>query len=80
MSHPLSKRERFLIGCNKGKRRAKGLCASWRSVKENWLDRNSKRLRDMTKACNCRMCANPRKIFGEVTMQERKQNEQGALD
>jgi hypothetical protein len=72
MSHPVSKRERFLIGSHKGKKRAEGQCASWKGDHEKWLFRNSRRLRDTTKLCNCRMCANPRKVFGEATMQERR--------
>lgn len=72
MSHPTSKRERFLIGSHKGMKRAVGMCAGWIGDKKKWISRNSKRLRDMTKACNCMMCANPRKVFGEKTIQEKR--------
>jgi hypothetical protein len=83
MSHPTNKRERFLIGSHKGKKRAEGMCASWKFLmgdKDEWMHRNSRRLRDMTKACNCMMCANPRKVFGEETMQERRHEDDGRAD
>jgi hypothetical protein len=53
-------------------KRAVGMCAGWIGDKKKWISRNSKRLRDMTKACNCMMCANPRKVFGEKTIQEKR--------
>ena len=42
------------------------------------LDENSKRfqtLKTTRQPCSCYMCGNPRKHFGELTRQEKKQDE-----
>jgi len=73
MSHPCNKRERFLIGDREGRRRSKGRC-NFRTVKERqkYQDAFRKRYRNTTKLCSCEMCGNPRRLRGELTMQERR--------
>ena len=37
-----------------------------------WKDRTLKTCRKTTTDCSCPMCGNPRRHFGEVTIQERR--------
>ena len=73
MSHPSNKRERFLIGDRKGKKRVIGYC-TFKTIgdRQEYFNKASKRHRNTTKLCSCEMCGNPRKFFSEVTMQEKK--------
>ena len=75
MSHPIDRRQRFLIGMRKGEKRAKGY---WNRVAgtPEWFKLQGALRRDTTKLCSCPMCGNPRRLLGELTMQERVQNEQ----
>ena len=66
MSHPLNKRERFLVGKRKGLKRV----PSWIYSKEERI-KWGRTHRNTTKNCNCIMCRNPRKS-GELTFQEIK--------
>jgi hypothetical protein len=57
MSHPKSRRERFLIGQRKGKKRAFGY---WNGAKfkngnekTEFLEKNAQLRRDTTKLCSC---------------------------
>lgn len=78
MSHPKDRRERFLIGANKGKKRAQGLLCSSKPT-EKTLRYFSYILRNTTKLCSCDMCGNPRRTAwesgGSLTMQEKKQKD-----
>ena len=72
MSHPLNRRERFLIGDCKGRKRCAGY---WRGVTDgapDWWLWNQRKRRDTTKLCSCTGCGNPRRHFGERTVQERR--------
>jgi hypothetical protein len=66
MSHPLNKRERFLIGVRKSVKRTD----SW-GYAGKWLYRHRYLRRNTTKLCSCMMCGNARKWYGK-TMQEKK--------
>lgn len=70
MSHPLNKRERFLIGVRKSVKRADGYWGYTSQLK--WLQRHRYLRRDTTKLCSCMMCGNPRKWYNEKTLQEKK--------
>lgn len=59
MSHPRNKRERFLKGKWKGKKRAKALSSSFTT--EELFVRIARLLRNTTKLCSCSMCRNPRR-------------------
>jgi hypothetical protein len=73
MSHPGNKRERFLIGDRKGQRRVVGHCIyKTKGDRQEYLDVASKRRRSTTTLCSCAMCGNPRRLRGEITMQERR--------
>ncbi len=76
MSYPKNKHERFLIGKRKGKKRSDLFWNdySWFNVpdREERIERNRQSRRDTTKLCSCVMCGNPRKYFGERTLQEKK--------
>ena len=73
MSHPCNKRESFLIGDRKGQRRVVGHCIyKTKGDRQEYLDIARKRQRNTTKRCSCEMCGNPRKYFGDLTMQERR--------
>jgi len=79
MSHPKNKRDRFLAGVRKGKKRV----ALW-FISDYWYLNEAKRKetmewheghhRDTTKRCGRRCCANPR-TEGEKTLQELKADE-----
>jgi hypothetical protein len=73
MSHPRNKRERFLIGDNKGRKRIKEFKPS-RFLTKEWFKRQIRRRRNTTKLCSCSMCGNPRRksLKDKLTMQERK--------
>lgn len=73
MSHPVNKRERFLIGVKKSKKRV----ALFMSYKEKVNDPErvkhwERHHRNTSKTCSCPMCGNPRKYSGELTMQEQR--------
>jgi hypothetical protein len=82
MSHPKSRRERFLIGQRKGKKRAFGY---WNGAKQissekekvSFNEKNAQLRRDTTKLCSCSMCGNPRRKSwkNKLTIQEKKFNE-----
>ena len=70
MSHPTNKRDRFLKGINKGKKRSNGYLAGMTPTdKQKFMERAKHLHRDTTKLCSCSMCCNKRKIEGE-TLQE----------
>ncbi len=77
MSHPKNKRERFLYGERKGRKRVRQWfvvgesCKTIDEVKE-LTEKFTRIHRNITKICNGVCCANPRKYFKEVTLQERK--------
>lgn len=75
MSHPVDRRQRFLIGQKKGRKRAKGY---WNHITQTpeWFKLQGALRRNTTKLCSCISCGNPRRLFGELTMQEKMQNEQ----
>lgn len=80
MSHPRNKRERFIVGKRKGRKRANGMRNPLESWTSEWFINTSRALRDTTKICSCSMCRNPRhslysKGVTKLTMQERKANE-----
>jgi hypothetical protein len=78
MSHPSNKRERLEYGNRKAQRRTKDVV---RSIKkspyqdvsrygEDWEDTYVGRHRDTTTTCKGLCCTNPRKSFGEKTVDE----------
>jgi len=70
--HPENKRDRFVKGDKKGKKRVKGMM----SKDPKFVERNIKLHRDTTKLCSCAMCGNPRKhLKTKKTTQEIKQQE-----
>lgn len=80
MSHPRNKRERFLIGKGKGKKRADGMTSPMDSWSEEWYTNTCRALRSTTKICSCQMCRNPRhsvysKGKDKITLQERKSDD-----
>jgi len=75
MSHPKDRRERFLIGNHKGKKRASGLYSyRERSRSPESFEKASRALRDTTKMCGRPCCTNPRHngYKDKITMQEKK--------
>jgi len=71
MSHPKDRRERFLIGVNKGRKRV----ALWFTSDSEAKAGQERHHRDTTKRCGRRCCANPRKWEGIKTLQEKKIDE-----
>ena len=80
MSHPLNRRERFLIGDRKGRKRG---YRYWNGFKyfyedpqkrEEYLKSAGYRRRNTTKLCSCSMCGNPRRVSwkDKLTMQEKR--------
>lgn len=71
MSHPLNKRDRFLISVRKGNKRVNGY---WRNfgLTEASMKRGAQLRRNTTKLCSCMICGNPRRKYKELTMQEKK--------
>jgi len=62
-----------------GLKRARRVLRVWRNyhsdANEGWYDHGSlqeQRLLRTRAACSCPMCGNPRRWFGEVTLQEKK--------
>jgi len=80
MSYPKNKRERFVNGDNKAKRRFYGeitaLSTSGESEEEKrkWEAKEIAKRRKTTKLCSCSMCGNPRRKSwkDKLTMQEKK--------
>lgn len=80
MLYPKNKRERFLIGNVKAKRRFYGETASWSYVswteeeKRIHIERGIARRRNTTKLCSCSMCGNSRRKSwkDKLTIQEKK--------
>ena len=84
MSHPKNKRERFLIGDHKARKRFYGETVTWtwpeewtEEKKEQWFQHAIALRRKTTKLCSCQMCRNPRhsiyyKGDSRLTMQEVK--------
>ena len=77
MSHPLNKRERFLVGKRKGRKRAKRYWNNFpyltdEDERKKLIESNSQSRRNTTKLCSCEMCGNPRKYYREITLQEKK--------
>jgi hypothetical protein len=75
MSHPKNKRERFLSGDKKGKKRTDNYLkelAVLPNVDKAFCNKAKAKRRDTTKLCSCAMCGNPRKFFDEKTMQEKR--------
>ena len=79
MSHPTNRRERFLIGKNRGEKRAFGQYNGSPTLQRNpeFMRRAEYLRRDTTKLCSCSMCGNPRKKAWKdrLTLQEKKFNE-----
>jgi len=83
MSHPSNKRDRFLIGSGKAKKRFYGennstfLPEIWSEEKViKWTKKGIGLRRDTTKLCSCSMCGNPRHSSKEsLTMQELKEDQ-----
>ena len=85
MSHPKDRRERFLVGANKGRKRValQFMGDSWQRDEEGRIEAKTwqeSHHRDTTKLCGRSCCANPRhngweKSGSRFTMQERKINE-----
>ena len=75
MSHPKDRRERFLVGLQNGRRRAKGLLHTSNPTEET-MRFFSYILRSTTKRCSCDMCGNPRHVAWDkkdkLTIQERR--------
>jgi hypothetical protein len=73
MSHPIDRRERFLIGFYHGIRRIKGENGRFGCTREHFEEWSRKR-RNTTKLCSCAMCGNPRrkawKKKDQITFQE----------
>lgn len=81
MLHPHNKRQRFLIGDHKAKKRFYGETVTWTWPKEwseekkrEWFQKSIGLRRKTTKLCSCEMCRNPRQSKGKskLTMQEIK--------
>jgi len=73
MSHPVDKRDRFLIGVRKSKKRV----MNFLSYNEKWKHPDlvlkwERQHRNTSKICSCIMCGNPRKYFNEQTIQEKR--------
>lgn len=82
--HPKDKRDRYLKGSNKGKKRVRTESRRRPNHSDEETSEVIKKLarkrRDTTKPCNCLMCANPRRTFKELTLQEKKANESFSKD
>lgn len=73
MSHPVNKRERFLIWVKKSKKRVMNFMSYREKSKNPDLVQKWERChRNTSKTCSCIICGNPRKYFGEKTIQEKK--------
>jgi len=79
MLYPKNKRERFIIGDNKAKRRFYGETATLSSTESSeekriWREKGIAKRRKTTKLCSCSMCGNPRRKSwkDKLTMQEKK--------
>jgi hypothetical protein len=74
MSHPVDRRERFLIGKHKGERRVPpGIKFHSPEDEKRWYYRR----RNTTAVCSCSMCGNPRrndwnKGRDKLTMKEQR--------
>jgi len=76
MSHPVSKRDRFLVGVKKSKKRVTNFYTYLTKLEHpEWVARAEQMRRNTTKTCSCSGCGNPRKYFGEKTMQEKRYGE-----
>lgn len=51
-----------------------------RITKEEWIEHQSHKLRKTTKQCSSWCCGNPRRHFGEKTIQERREDERYQAD
>ena len=73
MSHPVDKRERFLVSVKKSKKRVSHFYSYLTKLQHpDWVAKAEQMRRNTTKTCSCTGCGNPRKWFGEKTMQEKK--------
>jgi hypothetical protein len=45
-----------------------------------WIDKDLRKFRKTKRPCSCWMCGNPRKYFGEPTVQERRAWDIGDYD
>ena len=85
MSYPRNKRERFLIGKRKGKKRSDLYWGNYnyfnifpdsvfkKRSREEFIKRGRQLRRNTTKLCSCVICGNnPRRYSGELTLQERR--------
>lgn len=71
MSYPRNKRERFLIGNYKGRKRVSLWFLDSKPYERKGLkERFIKYHRNTTKKCNGVCCGNPRRYFGQLTRQE----------
>ena len=66
MSHPNNKNDRNRRGEIKSKKRVEN------KMLGEYTDHHKVRHEDTTTQCSCYMCGNPRKHFGEKTIQEKK--------
>jgi len=70
MPYPRNKRERFLIGTGKGRKRVSLFFLDTDPRNVEWKKESIRRHRDTTKKCSAlRCCGNPRRR-GELTFQE----------
>ena len=63
MSHPKNRRERFLIGDRKGRKRVREHCivtafGKTEEEKKKWREKAVQLRRNTTKLCSCDMCQN----------------------
>jgi len=73
MSHPVNKRERFLVGVKKSKKRVSRFYSYLTKIQHpDWVEKSAQRRRNCTKTCSCAGCGNPRKYFNEETIQEKR--------
>lgn len=71
MSHPKDKRDRFLKGECKGRKRTFGDALVTKGEVPRWIRMH----RNTTKLCSCTMCGNPRRKWKKITLQEEREND-----
>lgn len=72
MSHPKNKRDRFLVGVRKGKKRADGYWGDCAGLTGDFMEKMAQLRRNTTKLCSCAMCGNPRRKLKDLTIQEKR--------
>lgn len=80
MSHPVNRKERFLVGVKKSKKRVVNFYSQLTKLQHpEWVTKSERRHRHTTKLCSCMGCGNPRKYFDEKTIQEKRHIQHGEL-